>query len=143
MHFEPFRSGHLRYLRPQPAQAGHHVALLRSGQAHQLEDFPSLSAWHGNRCLGVAGLIPVHPRRAMAWAILSEDLGPYMLSVTRKIQRVVKASGYARVEVHVTDGHDEGHKFARLLGARLETPEGMEGHGMNGEREYMYSIVRA
>lgn len=140
--FTPFRAGHLEFLTPQPAQAREHAALVSAGGASMLEQYVSLSAWDGLTCIGCAGLIPIRPHRAMAWALLGGRLGPHMGEVVRKIRRVVAAAPYRRVEFTVAEGFNNGHRFARALGATLETPEPMQGYGAFGNAEFMYAIVR-
>lgn len=140
--FTPFRAGHLTYFTPQPAQAGEHTALIRSGGAEMLERSLSLSGWAGNRCLGAAGLIPIRPHRAVAWLILSGDAAPYMLAIARKARRVVLASAFKRVELTVAEGNTQGFRFAEMIGAVRETPEPMRFYGADGGGEYLYAIIR-
>lgn len=142
MEFQPFKAGHLDYLSPQHQQRPEHAALVRSGEAHALEGGVSLSGWANSRCLGAAGLIHVRPHRAVAWMLLSEDVGPYMLAVAKKVRRVVQASPYLRIELTVADGFDAGQRFARLIGAVCETPEPMRFFGAEGRDERMYAILK-
>lgn len=140
--FTPFRAGHLEYLKPQSAQRNEHAYLVSSGGASLLEHPMALTAWHRSVCIGVAGCIPVRPHRAVAWAILSDDAGPYMLTIARKIRRVVAVGPYRRVEMTVAGEHEAGHRFARLLGAKRETPEPMRFYGADGGDEVMYALIR-
>lgn len=138
----PFKAGHLQWLKPQTAQVAEHLALVNSDAADLLEGGISLSAWAHNRCVGAAGLIEIWPHRAMAWLILSEGAGPYMLPIARKVRRVVAACPYKRVELTVAADFERGRQFARLVGAKCETPQPMKGYGAEGRDEYMYAIVK-
>jgi len=140
--FTPFRAGHLGYLVPQAGQRRDHAVLLGSGAAELLESPLALTAWHRSACLGMAGLLPVHPHRAVAWMLLSELAGPHMLTISRKVKRVAALSPWRRIEVTVDATFVEGQRFARLLGAKLETPEPMRAYGTDGEDQYMYALVR-
>lgn len=140
--YRPFKVGHLAYITPQPLQRREHAMLVQSGAAGALEGTLALSAWRGVTCLGAAGLIHITPYRAMAWAILSDRAGSDMLGITRKVRRVLSAAPYRRVELTVVDGFAEGHRFAKLLGAKRETPEPMRFFGADGEDEVMYAIIR-
>lgn len=137
--FTPFRAGHLTYLQPQKFQVGEHRALVESGHAHEFERFLSLTAWRDSRCLGAAGIVPVRPHKGVAWMLLSEDVARYMLPVVRKVRRVLRATEYKRVELQVHAEFVEGQKFARLIGAKLETPEPMKYSGADGSDEYLFA----
>lgn len=140
--FTPFKAGHLRFLKPQPAQRSEHTAILQSGEAAALEGPMSLSGWADSRCVGAAGLIHVRPHRAVAWMILSADASEYMLPIVKKIRRVARAVPYKRIELTVADGFSEGERFARLLGAVCETPEPMRYFGANERHERMYALIK-
>jgi hypothetical protein len=140
--FTPFRAGHLRYLTPQEAQRHEHAVLLGSGAADLLESAVALTAWDDYRCVGMAGLIPVHPHRALAWMLLSEGAAAHMLPIVRKIKRVVANAPWRRVELTVNANFEDGQRFARLLGAVLETPEPMRAYGPDGDDQFMYALVR-
>lgn len=140
--FVPFRAAHLQYLTPQAAQRADHEAALQSNEGHLLEGHTSLTAWAGSTCLGMAGLIPVYSQRAAAWLLLSDSAARYMLPITRKVRRVIALSPYRRVELSVREGFTAGHQFARLIGAKCETPEPMRQFGPRGESEMLYAIVK-
>lgn len=140
--FTPFRAGHLEYLVPQPAQRREHAALLASGAADLLESYVALTAWHQSRCLGMAGCLPVHRYRAVVWMLLSEDAGPHILTISRKIKRVLAQAPWKRIEITVTATFENGQRFARLIGGKLETPEPMKLYGPDGDDQYMYAIVK-
>lgn len=140
--FRPFKAGHLKFLKPQAAQRKDHSSLVHSGGAAMLEGHIALSAWDGVVCIGVAGLIPVWPHRAVAWLILSDRSSECMLPLARKVRRVLKAAPYRRVELTVAEGFDAGHRFARVIGAVRETPEPMRFYGAGGGNEYMYAVIK-
>lgn len=142
MEFLPFKAGHLTYLTPQSAQRREHALLLKSGAVEALEGGVSLSGWASNKCVGAAGLIHVRDHRAVAWMILSEDIGRCMLPVAKKIRRVLAQVPYQRIELTVADGFEEGKRFAELVGAVCETPEPMKFFGAEGRDEYMYAILK-
>ena len=134
--------GHIKYINPQEVDRTNKLLYQTEEFKQAVRENFSISAWVGNQCIGAAGLIQVHPHRAIAWAMLSADAGPYMLSVTRKIKNFFKSQPTKRIEITVLEGFKEGHKWAKLLNFTLETPEGMRGHGVGGETEYLYSRVK-
>lgn len=142
MRFEPFRSEHLRYLVPQSLQRHDHAILLNSQYAAVIDGNFGLSAWTGNTCIAAAGAVPIFPTRAVAWAILSNEAGPYMPWIVKKVRRTMSLLTYRRIEIAVRADFEDGNRFARLIGMKLETPEPMLAHGAHGEDEYMYAMVK-
>lgn len=142
MEFRPFKKGHLRFLMPQSVQRHEHAVMLTSNVGDVLEDNFALSAWDYSTCVAAAGVVPVFGHRAIAWAMLSEDAGPHMLSVVRKIKSTFPILPYRRIEMTVRADFDAGHRLALLLGMKLETPEPMRAHGATGEDEYLYAMVK-
>lgn len=140
--FLPFRVGHLTYLKPQAAQRHDHAAMLREPHAAELERFVSLSAWAGHVCVGAAGVIPIRPHRAVAWLLLSDTAGDFMVPLVRKVRRTLALLPYKRIELTVAADFQQGHQFARLLGARCETPEPMKFYGADGGDEVMYAVLK-
>lgn len=142
MEFRPFKAGHLLYLKPQEVQKDVHASVVHSGMATVYETGTALSGWQGSKCIGAAGLLPVWPHKALAWAFLSDAAASDMLAIVRKVRRVIALSPYKRVELTVAEGHEQGHRFARLIGATCETPEPMRFYGSNGDSEYMYAVLK-
>lgn len=140
--YRPFKAGHLDLFTPQEAQRGEHAALVRSGGAGGLEGGVSLSGWVGHKCVGAAGLIHVREHRAVAWMILSQDIGAHMLPLAKKVRRVLNSVGYLRVELTVAEGFEQGERFARLIGAKCETPEPMRYFGADKRNERMYAVIK-
>ena len=140
--YTPFRAAHLESLVPQAAQKAEYDAAMIAQDAYLLEGPMSLTAWQGVRCLGVAGLLPATRYRATAWLLLSDKAGASMLPITRKVRRVMALSPYKRIDLTVKEGFAAGHQFARLIGAKIETPEPMKWFGPNGESEIMYAWIR-
>lgn len=140
--FTPFKAGHLSYLKPQPEQKIEHRILASEGASVMLNQHFGLSAWVDLKCVGCAGLVPIFPHRAIAWIILSSEAQPYMLSIVRKVKKIIKQSEYARIELTVAVDFKQAEKFARLIGAKCETPDALKKFGALGGDEKMYSIVK-
>lgn len=133
---------HFRYIEVQDAQRHDLAALLHTEHAEAACSHIALSAWLGNRCLGAAGIIPLWPHRAMAWAMVSRNIGAAMVPISRKVRQVVRDDPTPRIEMTVAADFKAGHTWARLLGMTLETPEPLRKFGANGADEYMYARVR-
>lgn len=140
--FTPFHASHLRYLTPQPTQRHDHAILLSSDYAQEMENHFALSAWDGVKCVGAAGCIPIYSHRAVAWAVLASEASMHMLAITRKVRSAIKMLPYRRIEIAVQVDFDAGHRFAKLIGMKLETPEPLKAHGATGKDEMLYAVVK-
>lgn len=101
-----------------------------------------LSAWVGGECIAASGCVPVFPHRAVGWAVVSDKASPHMLALVRKFRRVLSNLDYQRIEASVRSDFNHGHRFAKLIGLQLETPEPLRKYGANGEDEMIYAMVR-
>lgn len=133
---------HLSYIQVQDEQRTDQAAMLRTDYAEIACSHIALSAWVGNTCVGAAGIVPIYSHRAVAWALLSKNIGPALVPVTRKIRRVLDMDMTPRVEMTVAVDFKAGHIWARLIGMKLETPTPLRKHGVRGEDEMLYARVR-
>lgn len=134
--------GHIKCIKPQEVDKLGLAAYASTDFEQVLRDNFSLSAWVGNRCMGAAGLVQIYPGRALAWALLSADAGPYLTEITRKAKQVIDLEPTARIEITVLEGFEAGHRWAELLGFVCETPKGMRRYGVLGQTEFMYAKVK-
>lgn len=67
---------------------------------------------------------------AYSWAVLGEDAGPHMRSLTRAIRFQLDASPFARIEMWVDKGFAPARRWAELLGYQLrcdgQLPDGRD-----------------
>jgi len=99
-------------------------------------------AWafkHEGKVVGVGGLIPLWPGRAMAWMVLDRDSGRGMIALTRFLPHFIDAHGFPRVEMWVSAGFDLGFRWAGLLGFELETPKPMKRYLADGGDAYLFA----
>lgn len=113
-----FAPEHLNTLAVQAAQAGaladrdKALKLISAGQA--------FSARTGGATLAVAGVVEQWPGRALAWAVLSQDIGRHMVAVHRAVVRFLELAPYRRIEMHVDAKHEQGKRWAEMLGFEYE-----------------------
>jgi hypothetical protein len=67
-----------------------------------------------------AGVVAMNIGRGIAWAYLAEDLGSKMISVTRAVKRYLSIAQFHRIEMHVDCDFKEAHRWAKMLGFKLE-----------------------
>ena len=85
-------------------------AVIEAGEAWACVD--------GETVHGAAGIV-TDEGKTLAWAILGKGAGPYLTAITRKARAELKGRA---VDVFVRQGHQEGERWARLLGMHLKTP---------------------
>lgn len=116
----PFEPEHLDTIMLQPSQQrffnyftpDYAKALKVSG--------PCFTGIDGNRVLGCAGLVKQWENRAIAWALLSGDIGTDFIRVHRAVFRFLDLSDFNRVEAFVDAGFEQGHRWIQMLGFEQE-----------------------
>lgn len=143
LEFRPFKVGHLRYFSPQEAQRSDHAVVMMDAEYGSImESNFAVSAWHNMECLGAAGVVPVHAFRAVAWLLLSEKAGAFMVPIARRVRAGFDLLPYRRIETTVAADFEAGQRFATLIGMKCETLEPMKAYGVQGGDEYMYATVK-
>jgi hypothetical protein len=127
----PFRSWHYRWLADQ-GPAVDQIGDLVTNRAvlEQLESENTWTAAVDGTPIAVAGTMQLWSGRHMAWAHMTPATGPHMLWITQAtLRNLERVSG--RVELTVRSDFDAGHRWAKMLGFRVETPR-MESYGPTG-----------
>lgn len=135
----PFDPVHALGMRVQPNQALPPDEFLRALAT------PAGEAYTGmvdGRPIGCAGVVELWKGRALAWALLAEDAGPHMVSVTRAIRFFLATVPYRRVEMAVDAEFPAAIRWAEMLGFKRETPEPMPAYLPNGRACYQYARVK-
>lgn len=128
----PFERSHLENMVVQTQQQGLEHLLTDDIYA-TLANNPSYSALDGDEVVACAGTIEVAPGRALAWAYISQNAGTRMVRVTKSVKRFLDMAPYRRIEMDVDCDFVQAHRWARLLGFKLEclrrvkfTPDGRD-----------------
>ena len=90
--------------------------------------------------VAIGGTWEVWPGRHIAWAAMNAAVRPHMGYVTAAARRVLDAAE-GRVEMTVRKDFEQGHRWARLLGFQVETPELLH-YGRKGETHVGYVRIR-
>lgn len=128
------RQEHVRFVKPIEAQISDKLVLLMPDVYNAIETTMCLSGFVGSRCIGMAGVVDQGDGVAAAWALLSRSAGPYMLPISRKVRRVLKAYPARRIEAWTVKGNEDGHRWIRLLGFQLEEPDTVDAAGRPASR---------
>lgn len=78
--------------------------------------------------VAIAGMVQAGKGRWIAWALMTEESGKYMLPITRIIKSMMESVDYKRIETPVKRDFLLGHKWMSLLGFKNETPDGMKNY---------------
>jgi hypothetical protein len=137
---EPFKVEHLAELRVQPAQAADLAAVTQD----MLRPFEATDAWTA-RCAGevvlIGGLLEVWAGRAVLWAYVGAGAAPHLVRITKGVRRFIEAAAHKRIETYVDVGFAAGHRWAELLGFKLEAPH-MPAFFPDGRNAALYGRVR-
>lgn len=123
MQIVPFAPGHLGALDLQPRQTLYRpymTATVGSG----LAGGTAWSAVHAGRVVCCAGLQPIWPGRAAAWALFSKWFTPPLFLRLHLFARGVldnaQANGLRRIETQIDPEFPQAVRWAMLLGFEIE-----------------------
>ena len=95
-----------------------------------------------DKVMAIAGTLQLWTGRLHLWAFLAIDSGPHMRSITRAVKKHLDGLRCVRLEAEVSEGFKAGHQWMRMLGFKLETPNGMDDFFPGNVRGYLYSKVQ-
>jgi hypothetical protein len=107
-----------------------------------MEQCESFAAIHDDEVVAVATLMTIWPGRAHLSALLSLKAGSVFLGLHREVAKRLKASTVRRIEATVDGEWAEAHRWLRMLGFHLETPQGMTGYRPDGGTSYLYARIQ-
>lgn len=138
---ETFTVDHYRRIIAQPAQAyiGEHVSQTDVENLLDYEAFAGVAP--DGSVVGAAGLYPMWNGRAVCWALLGANAGPYFVQIHRAVLRFLKVQTHRRIECTVDCDFDAGHRWARMLGFQLEA-ERMQAFDAAGKDHALYARIQ-
>jgi hypothetical protein len=132
-----------------PFEQSHRDRLqVQERQRHEMKDAPDQpvgQAWAavvGAHPVCIGGLYEIWRGRAYAWALLGEDAGPHMTSLTRAIRSELDAAPFARIEMVVEKDFRAAARWAVMLGYTLETPVPLRCFLPSGRDAWIYSRIK-
>lgn len=141
MQIVPFEAKHLTMVVPQPMQVicMPHFTIEMGEYIEQATESLTGIAEDGG-IVGMAGLMQRHEGCAIAWAVLSEDAGQRFIRIHKIVSRVLKASGYHRIEAYADAEHGESARWLELLGFKREGL--MQQFSPDRRDHYLYARVK-
>lgn len=106
---------HVAAVRVQDAQREEHRLAIEHGTLAVVERGLSFAGFVNGRCVGAAGVVDGY-----AWAALSPEVGPYMVTVTRLAKRVLAVQPYRILRTTVRRDFTAGHRWIKHLGFVLQ-----------------------
>lgn len=101
----------------------------------------AVTAMDGDEVLGIAGISEKWAGTGVAWAWLSRRWKRHARAITQEIIRNLEKTKYPRVELAVRVDFPAGHRWAKMLGFRMETPFAPK-YGPDGNDYSIYTKVR-
>lgn len=140
----PFTGAHLKELHLQPAQAWMAPLVDTPAYLQQLESCDAYTAISNGEVVAIAGLCVIWPGRAHLSALVSDRFGSTgeFVLLHREVDRRLADSPHRRIEATVEGEFKAGHRWMRMLGFKLETPQGMAGYMPDGGKSYLYARVK-
>ena len=137
----PFQPDHLQQIDLQAEQSVTRDYLNNGEYAQSLAAQEGWTVIHDGAVIACAGFIKVWGNRHQAWAVISATIGPAgMLLLTKAALRGLQIRT-GRIECYVATGFEAGHRWARMLGFTLETPEPMRQWLPDGSDASQYSRI--
>lgn len=91
--------------------------------------------------VAVMGLLELWKNRALAWSFVGKDAGPCFPLMTKIGLKALEMAPFRRIEADTPCEFEEGHRWLKLLGFKLEA-ECMEAYLPHGGNSSLYAKVK-
>lgn len=116
----PFEPEHMETIMLQPAQQRFFTYFNKEYAKDLKISGPCFTGIKDGRVLGCAGLVKQWENRAIAWSLLSGDIGNDFISIHKAVVRFLNLSEYNRIEAFVDANFQQGHRWIEMLGFKCE-----------------------
>lgn len=138
----PFKAEHLKYILRTGMVDVKFQPFLKPELAEVLEgQNKHFAALDDGICVAVGGVTEIWPGRGEAWVIFGKPRRQHFVTLFKMVQRYLQLSNLRRLEMVVDYDFDAGHRWARLLGFKVEG-ERLQGYMPHGGDVTLYAIVR-
>ena len=103
-----------------------------------VDDEKSYSVTSNGKAIACGGMVKLDDFKWVIWALMGKETASHMTGITRAVKTFLEQNKKPRIEMHVRDGFDEAHKWAKILGFECETPNGMK-NWADRKTYYLYS----
>lgn len=140
MEIIPFQPEHLDLLALQPAQSDFLQSFDKSYAPALIASGPCFTAVKDGVILGCAGLSKQWDNRAIAWALLSSNIGREFIRIHRAVERYLAIADFKRIEAFVDANFAEGHRWIKML--CFEREGYMRSFSPSGNDAVLYARIR-
>lgn len=140
MEIVPFQPEHLNNLALQASQADFFQNFDKSYAPLLISAGPCFTAIKDGIVLGCAGLTKQWDNRAIAWALLSANLGREFIRIHRAVERYLLIADFKRIEAFVDANFAEGHRWMQMLG--FEREGYMRSFSPSGNDAVLYARIK-
>lgn len=105
-----------------------------------IECGPAFALIEDRNVLVCSGVWELEPHRAMAWALIHEDIGSMFFLFHKGVLSFLEGCKYKRVELVTKDGFSEGERWAEMLGFRWEGC--MQKYFQDGSMGNLYARIK-
>lgn len=114
MNIVRFEVAHLWQIRAQPAQADEVARILSTDYGAYLASGTAYTAIHGDRVIGIAGIVETSPGTGTLWGVVAADCRRQFLSMWLAVRRLLDVCRWTRIQTTTT--FDAGCRTLELLG---------------------------
>lgn len=118
MEVKPFKRDHMSLFIEQEGLPAHDAVLTPDMYDHLESN--GYTMFDGDKILACAGVLEYHEQRGLLWSYIASDIGTRMLALTRAVERYLSLLSYNRLEMDVACDFEQGHRWAEMLGFKLE-----------------------
>lgn len=138
---ERFRAADLKEIFEQKAMA-YMSEFITDEQRKEMEKGEwAFTGKVNGRVVACGGVALYWPGRGEAWAIIDQQVKVEFLRIHRAALRVLEMCPLQRIEATVDEGFEPGHRWAGMLGFKLEAPS-MKKFRPDGKNASLYALVR-
>lgn len=120
--FLPFRREHLAQLYSISDPNGGAGAPITQEVLKCMEKGHAFTLLVEGKAVAAGGAIHQWGVNYRGWAYISAAAAPYMLPITKAMKKGLEAVGPGRIEITVQRNFEQGNRWAKMLGFRVETP---------------------
>lgn len=136
----PFQAEHFWGINPQESQ-NYVRERVDAREVKLLEQMASFTVLKDDKPMACFGWLEQHKARATLWGYLDKDAGEHMIALTRIGKRMVDGLSYRRIEMEVDCEFEAGHRWAKMLGLKLEV-ERLKATRTDGGDSAVYAKTR-
>lgn len=140
MNIVPYKAEHLLALKMQPGQA-YCMPYVTPEYAAMLESQFAFTAMEGEQVVAVGGIVEVWENRGLAWTFIDRRAGAHFPALHKAVKQVLDLVPYRRIEAETACDFEQGHRWLRMLGFKLEA-ERMEAFRVDGGDAALYARVK-